>query len=136
MAKSAVGSRVNAKPLVLLVDNKCGERDLLEAKLAADLPEFALHVHSDEEAALQELKSPDLCLVVIHERISAYNGLAFISRVRALHPKLPVILVTQHEKLRHWAYESGVTRFVLEGQPDGVHQAVRSVLADVVRLDA
>jgi two-component system, NarL family, nitrate/nitrite response regulator NarL len=87
------------------------------------------------EAALERLAAGEaFALVMLDLELPGLSGLEGVQRVRALRPKLPVVVCSSHqgELARQAAIERGAHAFVHKGEPpERLLAAMRSALAGV-----
>ncbi len=98
---------------VLVVDDSASDRYLVEVFLKED-PQLKLTFASDGRQALLALDGdrPDVVLTDLH--MPGMDGLELVQRIRAGHPKIPVILMTAFgsEDLAMRALRSGAASYV------------------------
>ncbi|MDX6769885.1 MAG: response regulator [Elusimicrobiota bacterium] len=80
---------------ILVVDDESDNRELLKAQLEA-LPGVRLEVHAadDGDKALDRLKADAFDLVFLDYRLPPTDGLEILDRIRQLHPKTAVVMMT------------------------------------------
>lgn len=79
---------------VLVVDDDQGLLKLLEMRLMG--MGFAVTACSDADTALDQVRRQRFDLVITDLRLEGVDGLAVMEEVRALHPDLPVLILTAH----------------------------------------
>lgn len=79
---------------VLVVDDDQGLLKLLEMRLTA--MGFAVTTCADAETALDLVRRQRFDLVITDLRLAGADGLAVMEEARALHPDLPVLILTAH----------------------------------------
>jgi len=82
------------KEQVLIVDDDQGLLKLLTMRLSA--MGFAVTACHDANSALEEARLRRFDLVITDLRLAEGDGLAVMEEVRALHPGLPVLILTAH----------------------------------------
>ena len=91
------------KPRILIVDDHDAIRALMAAFLGGAYPECRIDEASNACQAIKLVNShpPDLVLMDIH--LPNANGLELTAQIRALHPAVQVIVVTQNDSTAHKA---------------------------------
>lgn len=82
------------KEQLLIIDDDQGLLKLLTMRLTA--MGFAVTACHDADTALDEARRQRFDLVITDLRLAAADGLAVMEEVRALHPDLPVLILTAH----------------------------------------
>jgi len=82
------------KEQLLLVDDDRGLLALLTMRLEA--MGFSVTACHDADTALEEVRRQRFDLVITDLRLGEGNGLAVMEEARALHPDLPVLILTAH----------------------------------------
>jgi len=81
---------------ILVVDDSNRFRQLFKGALQASFPTIAIDEAADGGEALQKVDAflPDLILTGI--RLIGGNGLELIKKIKALHPNIPVLILTNN----------------------------------------
>lgn len=118
-------------PSILVVDDSSVDR-----RLAALLLSKGTTINIEEaengRAALQAIQRCEPDLVVTDLQMPELDGLGLIRRIRAQHPRVPVVLMTAHgsEGLAVEALEAGAASYVSKSAlPDTLLDTVEQVLA-------
>lgn len=118
-------------PSILVVDDSSVDR-----RLAALLLSKGTTINIEEaengRAALQAIQRSEPDLVVTDLQMPELDGLGLIRRIRAQHPRVPVVLMTAHgsEGLAVEALEAGAASYVSKSAlPDTLLDTVEQVLA-------
>ncbi len=82
------------KEQLLIIDDDQGLLKLLTMRLTA--MGFTVTACHDADTALDEARRQRFDLVITDLRLAAADGLAVMEEVRALHPDLPVLILTAH----------------------------------------
>lgn len=82
------------KEQVLVIDDDQGLLKLLEMRLTA--MGFAVTACSDADTALDQVRRQRFDLVITDLRLAGADGLVVMEEARALHPDLPVLILTAH----------------------------------------
>lgn len=81
-----------SKTLILVVDDDASQRRLIEFWLKED--GFDVTIASDGNAGLREFTEKSPALVITDIRMPGLSGLDLLSRIKALNPDTPVVLIT------------------------------------------
>jgi DNA-binding NarL/FixJ family response regulator len=116
---------------VLLADDhsivRAGLRRLIEE--SGDMEVIAEAADGREALRSVEKEMPDV--VVVDISMPGLDGLEVISRLNALHPKLPVLVLTMHEEGQYVvrAIEAGAMGYITkQSAPEQLVNAIRKVL--------
>ncbi len=110
---STTNALPNPRPLVLVVDDEKGQRDLLTAVLSsACRVDTAASV--SEAVVKAELTPPTL--VIMDYAMPAASGIEGLKRLRAIYPHLPVVILTGHADLEiaRQAIQLGAVEYMLK----------------------
>lgn len=104
---------VNAKDLVMVVDDEASQRELLKAVLSGTYDVIA--VPSVAEALLTADRTPP-ALVIMDYAMPEMTGLEGLGRFKAVHSDVPVVILTGHSDLdlARSAIQEGAVEFVLK----------------------
>jgi two-component system response regulator FlrC len=84
---------------ILLVEDDAALRDALATTL--DLAGYAVAACADGPAALAALARGGISAIVTDYQMKPMDGLALLTEVRAVHPHLPVLMITAHGSIEH-----------------------------------
>ncbi|MCE9518174.1 MAG: response regulator [Verrucomicrobia bacterium] len=121
-----------SRPLVLVVDDEKGQRDLLTAVLAS-----ACRVDtaaSVSEAVIKAELSPP-ALVIMDYAMPAASGIEGLKQLRAIYPQLPVVMLTGYADLEvaRQAIQLGAVEYVLK---PFAPEDLNAVVAACLKLEA
>jgi two-component system response regulator FixJ len=122
---------MSSEPVIHLIDDDAALRDSLSFLLASAGVEVRTHASATD--FLKALPGLSVSLVVTDVRMPEMNGVELLRRLKAIHPTLPVILLTGHGDvpLAVEAIKAGAADFFEKPFDDAVLlAAVRRALAD------
>ena len=102
---------------VLLVEDDDGFRRGLAGVLRARFPSMVIDEAADGTAAMEKVKSFPPQLIFMDIKLPGQNGLEITRRIKALHPDINVIFLTNYDfpEYRHAARECGAYCFLSKG---------------------
>ena len=102
---------------VLLVEDDHGFRRSLAGLLASRFPAIAITEAANGAEAIEKVESFRPHLILMDIKLPDQNGLEVTRRVKALHPKILVIMLTSYDfpEYREAARKSGAYGFLSKG---------------------
>jgi two-component system, LuxR family, response regulator FixJ len=99
---------VNAKPVILVVDDDAAVRNSL--KFMMEVEGFEVRAYSNAHELLSEDNLPDSSCLVVDYHMPAMNGLGLVAVLRDRRVSIPAILMTAHpdENMRKQAAAAGI----------------------------
>lgn len=121
------------KPNILIVDDNSLLRETTRSILEANVPAVRIFEAVDGKDALAQILDhrPDLILMDIG--LPGENGLTLTRKIKAVHPKIVIIVFTNHDlpEYRAAAFENGADFFISKSSPKMVlSKLVESIFAD------
>jgi DNA-binding NarL/FixJ family response regulator len=121
------------KSKILIVDDNSMLRETTRSILNSNLPAVRIFEAVDGKEALAQIidHQPDLVLMDI--RLPGENGLTLTRKIKAVHPKIIIIVFTNHDLPEYHAaaFEHGADFFISKSSPKMVlSRLVESIFAD------
>lgn len=124
---------MNTQVKVLIVDDEAELRKSVGSVLTSTMPEFEFHVKEAENGreALALVTESDFDLVLMDVRMPEMNGLEALAKIKALDPRIFVVIMTAHSNLQDavTAIKEGAYDYVEKPvQPDKLALIVKKAL--------
>ncbi|MGE0526430.1 MAG: sigma-54-dependent transcriptional regulator [Bdellovibrionales bacterium] len=118
---------------VLIVDDENELRKSVASVLASTMPEFIFQVQEAATGAqaIERVKASDFDLVLMDVRMPEMNGLEALAQIKALDPRIFVVIMTAHSNLQDavTAIKNGAYDYVEKPvQPEKLAQIVKKAL--------
>jgi DNA-binding NarL/FixJ family response regulator len=117
----------------LIVEDDPLFRQILKEILASRFPSISIREATHGIEALQKLDMNGLDLVFMDIKLPGMNGLEVTKRIKQSHPRIPVIILTNHDtpEYRKAAFECGADYFISKASSidQEIEMAVQSVSA-------
>ena len=109
-------SHVSALPTrqILLVDDDTALLDVLQRTIELRIAQVAVTACDSAEAALAHLRSGHYHLIITDLNMPKINGLALIHQVKAIFPKMAILVITGHgdDEAECQAMQAGAEGFI------------------------
>jgi len=117
---------------VLIVEDNVPFREIIKNTLKSHFPWAIIYEAGEGNAALQIVDTHDPELVFMDIRLPGENGLVLTKKIKGLHPRTPVIILTGCDAVeyREAATQSGANCFMTKDSMNWqqIETCVRSVL--------